>query len=307
MNLIRNRSFTAALLYWVGLVLALNFSQPLKASASTNAPIVRVSGLCKFILHDYQLSKSSEASVNMVVKDLLKKLQNSFEFTTTTNPTICIRVFGAFEDFRDFAQKSRGPRDGEHAGVVMSNLAGYYSLNTREVVMWQQKDRMFFGNSLLHECSHAIMHDKFRHVPIWLDEGCAVHFAFPPYMQDPSDRQMLISHRLLMNRYLSRDKLPELRAFLNMSDNEFRGMPSESSYQVSWSLFEFLITTPQRRKAMNQMLKRIQATDMTHADCARLLDEAYPGGLVRMEKDWRDWIIRSAGTVRDWRLIEKQE
>lgn len=277
---------------------------PLPLLADTSVAVARGNGICQFILQDFELPRASEASANLVVSNLLKQLQSALDFTARTNLHIRIRVFGQFEDFRDYSSTHRGPRDGEYAGVALSNVAGYYTPRTREVVTWAQRDRSFFGNSLLHECTHAILDQQFEKIPVWLNEGCAVNFSFPKYMRDRSDQMMLISQWLLLKKYLNEGSLPDLRTFLNLSDRDFRDMEGERSYPVSWSLFQLLTSTPERRKAMNQMLKGYQKQDESKLDCAGLLDKSYPGGLARMEKDWREWITRGAAGMRGWRLRE---
>jgi hypothetical protein len=277
---------------------------PLPLLADANAAVARGNGICQFILQDFELSRTSEASANMAVSNLLKQLQGALDFTTRTNLHIRVRVFGRFEEFRDYSTAHRGPRDGEYAGVALSNLAGYYSPRTREVVTWAQKDRSFFGNSLLHECTHAILNQQFEKVPIWLNEGCAVNFSFPKYMRDRSDKMLLISQWLLLQKYLNEGSLPNLRTFLNLSDRDFRALQGERSYPVSWSLFQLLMSTPERRRAMNQMLKGYQKQDDSKPDCAMLLEKSYPGGLAKMEKDWREWITRGVAGMRWGRLVE---
>ncbi len=277
---------------------------PVPLLADTKAPVVRGDGICQFILQDFELSRTSEASANMAVANLLTQLQGALDFSTRTYLHIRVRVFGRFEEFRDYSTAHRGPRDGEYAGVAVSNLAGYYSPRTREVVTWAQKDRSFFGNSLLHECTHAILDQQFEKVPIWLNEGCAVNFSFPKYMRNRSDKMLLISQWLLLQKYLNEGSLPNLRTFLNLSDRDFRALQGERSYPVSWSLFQLLMSTPERRRAMNQMLKGYQKQDDSKPDCAMLLEKSYPGGLAKMEKDWREWITRGVAGMRWGRLVE---
>ena len=74
-------------------------------------------------------------------------------------------------------------------------------------------------------------------------------------------------------------------------------MPAERSYPVSWSLFQFLMSAPANREAMNKMIRAIQDQDPEAFDCAGQLEKTFPGGLVRMEKLWHEWIAKGAAAV----------
>jgi hypothetical protein len=111
----------------------------------------------------------------------LRRHEEAFNFVAGTNLHVRIRIFGTFEGYRHFARTNDSSF--EHQGMSVSNIAGYYSGRDNEVVTWRQREPAYLANNILHECSHAIMHQQFRALPIWLDEGCAVYFSYPVYMR----------------------------------------------------------------------------------------------------------------------------
>ena len=174
MGSVRERLFAA-------LCLALGFLFAGAALADDATPGFRGDGLCRFALNRYALPKVNEDKINYIVADLLRRHEESFNFIASTNLHVRIRIFGTFEGYRNYALTNN---DGfEHENLAISNVAGFYSPRDNEVVTWRQRDPTYLANNILHECSHAIMHQQYRDLPIWLDEGCAVYFSYPVYMR----------------------------------------------------------------------------------------------------------------------------
>jgi hypothetical protein len=264
-------------------------------SADPVAPVIQSDGLGRFILYRYPLSKQNEARINFIIGDLLKRHEQTFHFTTDTNFHIQIRIFGRFKDYEEFASTNLGQFDNEH--LSLTNLAGYYSLSDDEVVTWRQRDPTYLANNILHECSHAIMHHEFRVLPIWLDEGCAVYFSFPVYMRSKNAELRLQYQWFELKKWLDKKSLPDLRTFLDLTPEQFRVLDPDKTYPISWSLFQLLMSTPQNRDAMNETIAAFQRPGSTPPDCAKLLDETYPGGLSKMQRDWYVWIASGATNV----------
>jgi len=271
-------------------------SLPWHAHADTNAPVERVEGNCRFILHNYPLTKTDGERINRVVSDLLKRQAEAFEFSVPTNLELRIRMFGRFPDFCQYGRTNYLVTDGEYAGNEITNMAGYFSPRENEVVTWRQKDPSYLANNILHECSHALSFSQFRFLPRWLNEGCAVFFSFPRNVRDLSDDMSLRGRWLRLKQWHEQGSLPKVPAFVDQTPEEFRKLPPERSYIVSWSLFQFLMSNPENRKAMNGMVRR-QQRRRDFAPCSELLEELYPGGLAKLEKDWHSWIVRGAASV----------
>ncbi len=268
---------------------------PLALLAQSIAPVMQDDGLCRFVLHRYPLSQENEGKINFIIGDLLHRHEEAFGFTADANFHIRIRIFGRFEDYQQFAVTNHSGFENER--MSLTNLAGYYSGRDQEVVTWRQHDPTYLANNILHECSHAIMHHEFAVLPIWLDEGCAVYFQFPAFMRSVSAVERLNGQWHALKRWQDKGSLPDLRQFLNISPAEFRALPPERSYLVSWSIFQLLMSMPENRQAMNAMIRAYQRPRPVPPDCAALLDKTYPGGLAKMGKDWQAWIKQGAVNV----------
>jgi len=144
---------------------------------------------------------------------------------------------------------------------------------------------------------HRTGGQQFRALPIWLDEGCAVYFSFPAYMRDAHDDLALRSRWYVLRKWLTDGQLPDLHQFLDLSPQEFRKEDPARTYPVSWSVFQLLMSTPENRRALNVIVAEYQKPAPKEPDCAELLNKFYPGGLVKMDKDWRAWIARGAANL----------
>jgi hypothetical protein len=282
---------------WLGSIFTFLLSSALFAAAGQ--PVFQGDGLCRFILHNYYLPKANEDKINLIVSDLLRRHEEAFNFIASPDLHIRIRIFGRFEDYEKFASTNLGNFEGQHENLSLSNLAGYFSQRDQEVVTWRQRDPTYLANNILHECSHAIMHQEFRALPIWLDEGCAVYFSFPAFMRSETAVQRLNYQWFELKQWLDEGSLPTLRNFLNLTPEEFRALDAGRTYPVSWSLFQFLMSTPENRAAMNELIHEYQPDPgkIWPPDCAKLLGKSYPGGLAKMESDWHAWIQRGALNV----------
>jgi hypothetical protein len=105
-------------------ILCLALLLALPAMAATNAPVLQGDGVCRFILHDYPLSKANEATINFIVTDLLKRHERAFDFTSRTNLRVVIRVFGRFDDFRDHIHANTDGFGELPSNMEVTNLAG---------------------------------------------------------------------------------------------------------------------------------------------------------------------------------------
>jgi len=262
--------------------------------ADDATPGFRGDGICRFALQQYILPKANEDKINLIVGDLLRRHEEAFNFKASPELHVNIRIFGTFEGYRHYALTNHSGV--EDISLSISNLAGYYSERNQEVVTWRQRDPTYLANNILHECSHAIMHQQFQVLPLWLDEGCAVYFSFPVYMRDAADELQLKYRWHALKQWLDEGSLPELRSFLNLTPEEFHRQPPERTYPASWSLFQLLMSTPENRQALNALVLAFQKPGAP-PDCAKLLDKYYPGGIARMGKDWKVWIARGAASV----------
>ncbi len=273
-------------------------------------------GRCRFWVDNYDLTAKTEDAINRVVEEALHKHESVFGFKARPDFHVRVRIFGRFADFESFTRTNRFARQIVQSSLNLSNLGGYYSHGSRQIVTWPQRHPTDLGNTLLHEASHAILHSAFRQIPIWLSEGSATYFAYPRHLQDNRDLGGLQYRWAKLNVLLRGGQLPAVRTVLNWSEAEWHRLDPALTYTVSWSLFQLLMSKPDRQDAMRRYVNALQARRRPEADrsppggdprppdSAGALSAQWPGGLTQLEKDWHDWIRQGGARVLGPRMEE---
>jgi len=257
-------------------------------------------GLCRFSLHEYQLPARNEAAINRVVSEALKKHEKLFAFKAAADFHVRVRIFGRFADFDQYTRTNRNAQKFVQARQSLTNLGGYYSQRENQVVTWRQRHPTHLANTLLHEASHAILHTAFRRVPIWLSEGSATYFAYPRGIQDEKDVGNLQYRWAKLNVLLRAKQLPPSRTVLNWKEDEWLGIDPGLTYTVAWSMFQLLMSTPQKQEGLQKYLRELQRLPRRQAgqtDLAEVFASTYPGGIEQLEKDWHAWIAKGGARV----------
>lgn len=267
------------------------------AGAADVPPGFQGEGRCLFLLDKYVLPPQTQAAVNQVVSQAVAQHEKLFGFTASPEFRVRIRIFGRYEDYEKFTLANRDGRNIARNFPSLTNLSGYYSHATQEVVTWRQHDPRYLANNLLHEASHAIMYAHFRRMPPWLSEGCATYFAYPHQIQDTDDVGSLKYRWAMLNLWLRQKKLPALRSFLNLNQADWHKLDLAQAYTASWSLFQFLMSTPDKQRILCDLMQQLQPGPRGSVDCAARLEELYPGGLERLETDWHRWILVAGARV----------
>jgi len=269
--------------------------------------VYRGSGLCQFVLKDYELPPRTEASINQVVQRLLQQHRTIFGFQTRPDFRLHMRIFGRFDDYERYTVAHRVRVPGIRNSGGLTNLAGYYSGYTKELVTWRQNVSSNFANVLLHEASHAIMDAHFDFAPIWLLEGCAEYFAYPKDMQDARDVRSLRTRWGLLNVWLQDHKLTPLTTFVNLRQRDWDKLDIERAYITSWSVFQFLASTEPNRTLTRKLITATGSSWRSAAEenCAAELEASYPGGLKKLEADWHGWIVKTGRQLFPERYMEQ--
>ena len=274
----------------------LGAAAPVRA-ADENEAEFKGEGICRFALHEYQLPPRNEAAINRIVSEALKKQEKLFAFKAPEGFQVRMRIFGRFADFERYTRTNRHAQQFVQNWQSLTNLGGYYSVRERQVITWRQRHPTHLANTLLHEASHAILHSAYRRVPIWLSEGSATYFAYPRGIQDDRDVGNLQYRWAKLNVLLRAKQLPAPRTVLNWSEEEWMGLDPGLTYTVGWSLFQLLVSTPQRQEVLQQYLRELQRLRRRDIDLAEVFASLYPGGIAQLEKDWHGWIAKGGARV----------
>jgi len=108
-----------------------------------------------------------------------------------------------------------------------------------------------WGQDLLHECTHALIHNALPYLPLWLDEGLAEYFERPASTAagpHPHLRRLRWSMRLGWNPSLKR--LESRRSFSEITAGDYR---------EAWAWVHFLLHGPPKaRQALADYLAAIR-------------------------------------------------
>jgi hypothetical protein len=94
-------------------------------------------------------------------------------------------------------------------------------------------------------------------------------------------------------KLLKRSRLPGLHDFLSTDRAQWSGPQRSLNYATAWSLMYFLMQDAPGMYAMQEVVKQAQANFCKPFSASNALNTAYPGGLQRLESDWRKWLRNS--------------
>lgn len=177
------------------------------------------------------LSKEDTETINKVVRYEAAFYNAVFDTSKNDSLSININLFGRESEFKQTP-------DGLNVLHVSSD--GYYMEDSGDVFLLKTDH---VDIALLHEVSHAFLHQNFKHPPQWFDEGLATYFG-SLIVQDKQIFYTPVSGRIERIRELNDQKLLNLGNFLN-SDRIWAGNKNQVSdqYTIAYGIIYFLVKT----------------------------------------------------------------
>jgi len=250
-------------------------------------------GLAHYALHDYRLTPEMLKAINYGLAKLIRDHQNVFNRQTSAGFHVRYRIFGRFADYKKFSAIV-------YRKEIPRNLLGYFSPRGREIVTWRQQVTWRLLPTLLHEGSHAIMHDLFGQLPFWMVEGSADWFGEPAWIEGLDLKRDKQRRWLRLEAMRRRGGLPKMRDYLvSRSYGEWSKMFKSNiglGYDVGWSIFDFFMSHPQSTKFLafvvnNRASREANRRGTTQeAIFAGFIDKHWPGGMGLFQKGWHSWI-----------------
>ncbi|MCL2098033.1 MAG: hypothetical protein FWH23_04670 [Bacteroidales bacterium] len=164
---------------------------------------------------------------------------------------------------------------------VSSGMPIGYFPQTRDIVIYKNKDRSDFLNVCYHELSHFFIRKKMTNSAVWLNEGLACYF-----------KSMNISVNAIKfekrNLYLTQIKTfialkdIDIADFITWKPAKFQQMTSYNNYGyiVAYCIIYLLL-----QKEENILIGMMR--DMRNGlTSVAAFDQHYPGGLAQFEKDF---------------------
>jgi len=164
---------------------------------------------------------------------------------------------------------------------------GFYRMSNNQAVVKFDKNNLdrVLGTTF-HEVSHLITASHLGPTPPWLTEGLAEYFENMQVQWQGG----LISPNTAHIKLLKNTAIPRLDTFLSMDRSEWYGNDRSRNYAIAWSLMHFLMGGAPGMYAIQEVVSMAEENfckPFSHVDA---LDQAYPGGIRRLEADWRKWL-----------------
>jgi hypothetical protein len=179
--------------------------------------------------------------------------------------------------------------DAYHAKVSPTSkpVNGFYSMGKNQaVVKFDPANRAQTLGTTFHEVSHLITASHLGPTPPWLTEGLAEYFE----TMQVKDQAGIIYPDQAHIKLLQKTHLPNLRDYLSIDRPDWHGAQRDRNYAIAWSLISFLMEGAPGMSALQQVIQQAEHNFCQPFSAPDALDQAYPGGLQHLEKDWRKWL-----------------
>lgn len=175
--------------------------------------------------------------------------------------------------------------------------SGVFLTKSREVAVWKHSDdeEEVLG-TILHESSHVIMAQLSPHAPHWLQEGMAEYFE---NMQQQNDQVVIVPpprNIALLDNWRSKGQLITLRSYLSLPEDKWLGMAHNASavpYTVAWATAYFMLSNDTGKRVLRRVLQDLEKSQRWPS--VDDIDQAYPGGLTRMDYEFFKWAQQPIG------------
>jgi hypothetical protein len=145
-----------------------------------------------------------------------------------------------------------------------------------------------------HEISHLITASHLGTTPPWLTEGLAEYFETMEVRGQGGTIHPNQAHLKL----LKKSRLPGLHDFLDIDRAQWSGPQRSLNYAAAWSLMHFLMQGAPGMYAVQEVVQQAHANFCKPFSASAALNAAYPGGLQRLESDWRKWLRNNGAAIQ---------
>jgi|AntAceMinimDraft_11_1070367.scaffolds.fasta_scaffold23946_2 hypothetical protein len=73
----------------------------------------------------------------------------------------------------------------------------------------------------------------------------------------------------------------------------WHGDQRDRNYAIAWSLIHFLLQQSSGMYALRDVIQQAEKNFCKPFSAAEALNQAYPEGIERLEKDWRQWLLNA--------------
>lgn len=262
------------------------------------------SGICTFNLQGCELTPPVERGIVFGISLILDTYKETFGFYYPDDYKVKVTIFTDKSKFLEYQKKQ--------IGSIGSN-SGYYSGQYRETVaLWKTyskktKDAKKMVGLVFHEANHMILRHNIPWCPDWVNEGLSEYFDGLNVF-GKNKRVFLNSNQSKWCKYWLKEGFPiKLEEYISLDHDgwmKFRKKDMNAAYAIGYSLVYFLMSRSNTEKVLKELLWEFKK-EGKKADSIKVINENYPGGFAKFEKQWRQWIPK-ARPYRPLRALRKQ-
>lgn len=172
----------------------------------------------------------------------------------------------------------------------LHSVSGFYTVGSnRAVALYPGNDEIQARRSAIHEVSHLLMTTQVGAAPQWLAEGLAEYYEMLAVRTDgrvvvpPNDRHL---------KYLTTAEPPSLADFFSTPPGKWQQAGGKEYYSIAWSLVFFMMDSAGGRGVLGLVLQQGSTHSCLPWSASAFLHQAWPGGLLDFERQWREWLAR---------------
>ncbi|MDD5010970.1 MAG: DUF2268 domain-containing putative Zn-dependent protease [Phycisphaerae bacterium] len=265
---------------------------------------------CRFKLYNFKLARPIERAIVFGVSLIMDSYRQTFGFEFPDDFKVNVTIICGKDKFLKYQQ--------EQLGKIISE-SGYYSGKYRETVALLNKYPEEAKNAraiqtmvslVFHESNHMILRYQIPSVPNWINEGLSEYFeGFKVFGADK--RVYLQRRKQNWCKYWVKNGFPtELDKLLNMSHREFydfdKSHQGSPGYTMGYSLVYFMMSGRTTETILKEILWDMKRSGKTgKIDSVKVINDNFPGGLERFERQWKMWIPTARG-YRPLRALRSQ-
>ncbi len=239
----------------------------------------------KIELVNYQLNAAEYNKIRDGVSGIYETYSRWFTWPRAPRQPVVIKIFGKFDAFEQYQQE-------EYIGH--STTRSHYSHQRKEVVMLGTEFKGATLGVLFHEASHAVFAMKLKSAPKWINEGLAECFEGTQVRPDKIYLHYNPAWVETMKHKLREGSLRPMEEYLRISNKQWSGSSARverTYYIVAWSMMSSLLSSRHGIDTLRVVLANLPSKSWRKEDgLVALFNDAYPGGVRKMDQDWRHWI-----------------
>ena len=239
----------------------------------------------QWVTAEFELDRRSAESINTLIPEIFYLYRTLFGLDLRRTVEVKLNLFDekpAFDAWVSARTKEKVP----------ANVLGIFLTKTREVAVWRHsEDVNEIVSTVLHESSHVIMAQLSPYAPSWIQEGMAEYFETMTLENNMLVVQPPATHLSRLQTWRETGKLINLRNYLGLPEQQWRGMVHDASpipYTVAWGTLYFMLDSENGKRVLRQIMQNMEKSQAWPN--AEAIDNAYPGGLTRMDYEFFKWL-----------------